>query len=38
MSMVGVPEMSFNMWASKFLAKGELNASLTDHGLAQIAS
>ncbi|KDR79956.1 hypothetical protein GALMADRAFT_242120 [Galerina marginata CBS 339.88] len=22
MSMVGVPEMSFNMWASKFLAKG----------------
>jgi DNA mismatch repair protein MSH6 len=23
MSMVGVPEMSFNMWASKFLAKGK---------------
>lgn len=24
MSMVGVPEMSFNFWAAKFLAKGEV--------------
>lgn len=23
MSMVGVPESSFNLWASKFLAKGD---------------